>query len=166
MLDSNFEFDKVPYTTDIFVSVIGTEDAKCDKFDTVEATFFQKIGDWYRKIGFIRYREETEFRIKDDLLYMATEYSESAVEAIYNCAVHTFDKGDIYIEEIRVCDEHRGNGYGRMMLEWISSLSEDTKTIFLTIEYSDDGLFSFYENNIKGYIVEGILGRTMTFVKF
>ena len=165
MLDNNFKLESVPYATDIVVSVIGTDNTKDDKFDTAEATFFQKIGNWHKKIGFIRYREETEFRLKDDLLDMATEYCESAVEAVYNCVAHTFDEGDIYIEEVRVCDDHKGSGYGRMMLGWISSLSEETKTIFLTVEYSDDRLFSFYENNLKDYSVEGIQGRTMTFIK-
>ncbi len=159
----NFEFQHVPYAEDMFVSVLGAEKVKDDEFNTAEATFFQKIGDGFRKIGFIRYRQETEFRLKDDLLDMATSYCESAVEAINNCVLHTFDEGDIYIEEIRVCDKHRGNGYGKMILEWISALGEDASVIFLTIEYSDDELFYFYEDNLVGYSVEGVTERTMTF---
>ncbi len=161
----NFEFQQVPYSKNMFVSVLGAERVKDDEFDTVEATFFQKIGEGFRKIGFIRYRQETEFRLKDDLLDMATSYCESAVEAINNCVLHTFDEGDIYIEEIRVCDEHRGNGFGKMILGWISALAVDANTIFLTIEYSDDGLFYFYEDNLSGYGIEGVTERTMTFTK-
>jgi GNAT superfamily N-acetyltransferase len=162
----NFEFKYVPYTQDIFVSVLGAEDIKEDEFETCEATFFQKIGGGYRKIGFVRYRQETGYKTKDDLLCMACSYCESAVEAINNCVIHTFDENDIYIEEVRVCDEHRGKGYGKVILKWISEISDDTNIIFLTVEYSDDSLFEFYEKNLIGYAIEGVNGRTMTFQKY
>ena len=159
----SFEFEKVPYNDGIFVSVLGADYIREGEFDTTEATFYKKNGDGFVKIGLVRYRVEDQFRLKDELLEMAMSYCESALEAINNCVLHTFDEGDIYVEEIRVCDEYQGHGFGRMILEWLTSISDVGNTIFLTVEYSSDSLFSFYENNMAGYIVEGVVERTMTF---
>jgi len=160
----NFEFERIDYVPDVYVSVLGA-DTREFEFDTEEATFFRKIGSSFEKIGYIRYRFEKEFTFKEDLLDMACSYCESAVEAINNCVVHSFDDGDVYIEELLVCDKKRGDGYGKMMLDWISNREENTNIIFLTVEYSDDSLFEYYEKNIKGFVVEGVKDRTMTFAK-
>ena len=161
----SFELVKVPYQEGVYVSVLQEPEVSDDEFNTKEATFFKEFGSGYEKIGFIRYREETSSRTKDNLLDMACSYCESALEAINNCTVHFFEEGDIYIEEVRVCETQRGKGFGKMILNWISNISEKTNVIFLTVEYSDDGLFYFYEKNIVGYIIDGIKERTITFVK-
>jgi len=163
--NENFEFERIDYAPDIYVSVFADEESREFEFHTEEATFFKRVGSGFEKVGLIRYRTEEDFMTKDDLLEMACAYCESAVEAIDNCSVHSFDNGDIYIEELKVCEDKRGVGYGKMILDWISTRSENTNIIFLTVEYSDDSLFEYYEKNISGFIIDGVKDRTMTFAK-
>lgn len=162
--ETKFGIMRVPYTEDMFVSVLSAEDME-EVFEMTEATFYTGSINNLTKVGFLRFREHSCYEEISDILEEAIVYCEMAVHAYRDSLENNMCEGDMYLEEMHVEDTHRGKAYGEHMLKWLCNKNEDTEKIILSTDSRKDWLFNYYKDRMYGFTLLSILNRTMVFIK-